>query len=381
MTLISKIRKVQQALSPYKPLVWVEVSKSAIIHNYKVFKNLAEPAGLAPVIKSNAYGHGLTNIAALLEPELPSFFAIDSLREALLLRGAGIKTKVLVMGFVNIENINNYKLKDVSIAITGLDQLREIASLLKHTQTFQIKLDTGLHRQGLLRNELPTAFKIIDMNPKIQIEGAFSHLADADSEDSVHAKKQIEEWNSGLAELEAHFGKLTYTHLAATAGSHYSGINANTLRLGIGLYGIDDPAEGSTLGLKPALELKTFITSLRDLQPGEFVGYNITFKAERLTKVATLPLGYNEGVDRRASNNGFVKIRDYLCPIIGRVSMNMISVDVTDVPEVAIEEIATVISGKSKDPNSVVNTASLLGTIQREVLVRIPAHLRRTMVK
>ena len=150
------------------------------------------------------------------------------------------------------------------------------------------------------------------------------------------------------------------------------------MRLGIGLYGMNVGIE--RLDLRPALEMRTRITSIHTLHAGESVGYNATFKAPQDMRVATIPVGYAEGVDRRLSSKGSILVRGTSCPIIGRVSMNITSLDISNVADVHVGDEVTVISPNAADPNGVEAIADLCGTIPYEILVHIPAHLRRVII-
>ena len=179
--------------------------------------------------------------------------------------------------------------------------------------------------------------------------------------------------------MRTSFPDLRYIHCSATAGSaHLPEMAGNVMRLGIGLYGFNVSTE--PLGLRPALEMRTSLTSVRALAPGEHVGYNATFETSVPATIASIPAGYYEGVDRRLSNKGVVLVRGVPCPIAGRVSMNITSIDVSAVPGARVGDAAIVISADPSAPNSVEAVAKACGTIPYEVLVHIPAHLRRAVV-
>jgi alanine racemase len=204
-------------------------------------------------------------------------------------------------------------------------------------------------------------------------------LADADGKDPDFTKSQIFGWNQAREKFKALFPEIKYWHLSNSAGTAFAGqINANVVRLGIALYGFDQ--SGKMPDLKPCLAMKTLVTGVKSIQPGDFVGYNITFRADSKMVVATLPVGYFEGVDRRLSNIGFVKIKGQFCKILGRVSMNLTVVDVTSVPDLKVGEEAVVISGEIEDKNSAIAAAKECNTIVYDILVRIPQHLRREVV-
>ncbi len=372
-----QLRHLRKRHSSYTPLIEVRVSKDAILHNLDVFRGLGKPS-VVPVLKSNAYGHGLIEVAEILDDQRLPFLCVDSYFEALILRNEGIQTPILFLGYTPLENILNNHLSDVAFGILSLEELAALAEGIRTPVNIHLKLDTGMHRHGVTPHDIDAAIAILKSHPSIVLEGVYSHFADADTADSVHAKKQIEAWNGTVARFKKEFPALRYTHLAATSGAYFNEkIDANVMRLGIGLYGFNVSLK--QLELRPALEMTARISSVRTIAAGEQVGYNATFTATEEMRVATIPVGYTEGLDRRLSSKGSVTVCSTSCPIIGRVSMNITSVDVSDVPDVRIDEPVTVISAKPSDPNSIESMARVCGTIPYELLVRIPAHLRRVV--
>ena len=379
MEFIDTLRRIQRRLSSHRPLVEVGISKANLLHNLRTYQERYQNVRIAPVLKSNAYGHDLGLIARLLDKEDIAFFMVDSLYEARKLRAAGVKTRILIMGYVRPLDPERSRLRDVDFAITDLEQLREISALLTRETRFHLKLDTGMHRQGILPADLPAAIDLIKQNPNLKLVGIASHLADADGEDDAFSKHQIETWNDAVSEIERSFPTIEYRHIAATKGIRFGeATRTNVARVGIGLYGFDTSHHGHA-EVRPVLELRSFITSIRDLPEGDHLGYNTTFTAIRPSRVATVPVGYYEGFDRRLSNNGSMLVNGVPCPVAGRVSMNMSSIDMTDVATASRGDIVTVLSRDPSAANSIQNLAALCGTIPYELLVHIPPHLRRTV--
>ena len=192
--------------------------------------------------------------------------------------------------------------------------------------------------------------------------------------------KQIEKWNYAADFFGKKFPSVKYFHASASGGLSYSSkIKANVMRLGIGLYGIK--TSESDPNILPALEMASVVSSLKTAQAGEFIGYGLTHKFTRETRIATIPAGYNEGIDRRLSNKGFVKIGDRFAPVIGRISMNITAVDVTDMPGVKYGDRVSIVSANPQDKNSAAGIAKACGTIPYEILVHIPEKLRRTVTE
>jgi alanine racemase len=445
------LKKIFAPRTNYQPLIEIRIFQDAILHNLKEYQNKYPNLRFAPVLKSNAYGHGLINIGKILDNQNLPFFMVDSFFEALQLRRENIKTKILILGYNRLNETIGGKLKNVSFGVIDFEQLKQIIAALKKPQTFHLKIDTGMHRQGILVEQVDEAIKLIKSNSNFILEGVCSHFATADDGDQSFVKQQIEIWNkitgkfknefpSSRRHSEAERGKaaaaeesqsakeilhasdalgaqddatsIKYFHVSNTAGTFYtSGLDVNVGRLGIGLYGINQsPFE--KLNLQPALEMVSIISSIKKIKSGEKVGYGITFTAPKDMVVATVPVGYNEGVDRRLSNIGFFKVADVDCPLVGRVSMNMSSIDVTGViPEalsaseklsgiqsqakvldpqadrmhlagmtqIKLEQEVQIISPNSTDKNSVENIAKLCNCLPYEVLVKIPSYLKRVI--
>lgn len=373
-------RKIRGARFDYEPLVKVQINQDNLLNNLNVCSRTADGVSIFPVLKSNAYGHGLVEVAKILEKTDVEKVVVDSFFEALILRNEGIKKPILVIGYSLIENILKNDLKDVTYTITDLQWLKTLAEDLIKKRKFNLKIDTGMHRQGIMMENIFEACDLVENNENIVLESICSHLADADNVDQVETKKQIDNWNVMVAIFKKRFAKLRHWHLTASEGLKLAGkINANSARLGLGLYGLKTDSR-NTLDLKPVLSMKTIVTSIREVEQGERIGYGFTFETNMRRKIATIPVGYYEGVDRRLSNKGFVKVNGFFCPIVGRVSMNIVSVDVTHLDKVAIGDEVEVISCSNKDKNSIEKIAKICETIPYEILVHIPSSLRREII-
>jgi alanine racemase len=388
------------------PLIVITISRQALLHNMAEFRRLAPDGRIAPVLKSNAYGHGLVITARALEKaddaspaniRIP-FFVIDSYFEARVLRRAGIRTPLLIIGYTPSETIIANRLKNVRFTVGSLETLRKLALAMRTDATtiIHLKIDTGMRRQGILPREINEALTIIaEINStgrKVVLEGCTTHFSDADNTDTTFTDQQIAEWNAAVEKVKSKFPSLTYWHASNTAGHGHPAILANVSRLGIGLYGIADGLGQhieKNLHLKPVLEMTTIISGVKHIKKGESVGYSRTYIAPRDMTIATIPVGYFEGVDRRLSNKGFIKIRnagkneDFFAPIIGRVSMNITIIDITEimrhVPQLGEGYPVTVISAAPEDKNSLASIARLCNTIPYEIVVHIPAHLKRIL--
>lgn len=388
MQLMRLLRWISKRRFPYEPLIAVFVSRGRLLRNLERFRKLAKGRLIAPVLKSNAYGHGLIEVAGILEGTagIP-FFVVDSYFEAVALRAQRIKTPLLIIGYNRPDTILCSNLRDVAFTVTSMETLKKLSRTEEYVR-IHLKIDTGMNRQGILPEEIPAAMDMMKENPLIQLDGICTHFSDADNSDESYTDGQIHIWNRAAKLIKANFPGMKHVHAANTDGSRFSpDIEANVIRLGIGLYGLsENPAyaggDGGSYGLEPALEMTTIMTGVKKIERDATVGYGNTFKAEKPMTLATVPVGYFEGLDRRISNKGALLVGPdrVPCPIVGRVSMNITTLDVSQVPDVAIGMPVVVMSNNPNDPNSMVALARACGTISYELAVKIPAHLKRIIV-
>ncbi len=363
------------------PLITVHIDEAALLHNLREYRQAYPDIQFAPVLKSNAYGHGLIPIAHILDsPNIP-FLIVDSYYETLTLRQNAIKSPILIIGYILPEIIKKSHLKNVYFTVTSLVQLQAINDSIRRPISIHLKIDTGMHRQGLLPTEIHQAITIIKKNSSLQLQGICSHLADADNKINTYNQAQLNQWEQSIPFFENAFPQLTYYHISASAGLiHTAKSHHNLARLGLGLYGISI-IENNKLSLKPVLSLTSIISGIKVIKKGDTVGYNNTFIAKNDMLIATIPAGYAEGVDRRLSNIGQVEIAGILCPIIGRISMNITTIDITHIPNIQIGDIVTLISNDNSSPISANAIAKMCDTIPYEILIHIPGYLRREIKK
>mgnify|MGYP001610472328 CR=1 FL=1 len=373
------LRYLRSERLSHKPLIEIFIYRNRLLHNLNQFRSVYPKIKITPVLKGNAYGHGLLQVARILDGKGVPFLCVDSYFEAVQLRKGGIRSPILVIGYTLPENIANNRLRDVAFSVMNLGELRALAQL-SVPAVIHLKLDTGMHRHGMLPEELNEALMILKGSKHLRLEGVFSHFADADTVDSELTRKQINVWNELVKKVRREMPAVSSFHIGATAGSFYTNeVTATHIRLGIGLYGFN-ASLNTRLELRPALEMKTILTSVRSIGPGERVGYNGTFTAEKTMKIASIPVGYAEGVDRRLSNKGYVSVKGIGCPIVGRVSMNITSIDVSAVPDPKVGDEVVVVSKESDDKNSIESMSRMCETISYELLARFPTTLRRTVV-
>ena len=355
---------------------WIELDQEAISRNIKIFRKLIGPkTKLWSVVKSNAYGHGLSVFAKLAEKAGVDGFCVDSLIEGLRLRKEGIKKPILVLGYTLLHRFGEAAAKGITITISN----RESLDALRRAQRkpfYHLKIDTGMHRQGFYPKEIPEIAEYLDKN----LSGVYSHFAAAksgsDSLQSSYTEKQFAEFKKAVSLLEkAGFTNMT-KHISATAGTlSDKKYRMDAVRIGIGLYGLWPSREmekkfSRKLKLKPVLSWRAIISEIKTAEPGGYIGYDLTEKVVKSTKYALLPIGYWHGVSRSLSGKGEVLINGKRARILGRVSMDMIVVDVSDI-NCKPGDIATIIGKSGKDELRAVDAAELSGTTHYEFLTRL----------
>ncbi len=370
---------LKHVLTSCQPLNTIEISQSRLLHNYHYLLSLRPTWKIAPVLKSNAYGHGLVQVAKILDLEHPPFFCVNSLYEGYELVKAGIKTPILIMGYVKPENVQVKKLP-FSYALYDRESAKALSQYQPGSKV-HIFVDTGMHREGIPVSHLRAFVRHLKLLPNIRIEGLMSHLAVAGKPKDLLTKKQLVEFEKAKNILREEGIVPTWIHLTASDGISNREILANTgnvARVGLALYGISYKQIDK---LQPVLTLTTTLVQIKSLHRGEKVGYDFTYTANSEMKIGVLPIGYNDGVDIRLSNKGFVYIGNVACKIVGRVSMNITTIDITDVKNPFVGQKVTVYSSNNQNKNSILQAARICGTIPYELLVHLASSTRRVVIK
>jgi alanine racemase len=359
----------------------IEVSRSAILHNFDHFKT--DGRDIIPVLKSNAYGHGIEQVAEILRARKFPYIAVDGYFEALRIRSVSSQP-VLVMGNIKPSNYQKIKIDNFSFVVHDIPTIRLLGSLGKSIKV-HLEINTGMNRYGIDPAELDGFLAELRSFPTLELEGVMSHLADADGETDTYTQSQIELFDATVEKILEQGISPRYIHLAQTAGSTHSPSRyANAMRLGIGLYGINPLTQANSRHaklrvLKPALTLKSTITKIIQLKKGDKVSYNGEFTAPAAMPMGVLALGYYEGVPRVFSNAGFVKYGSQMLPIIGRVCMNHCMVDLRGSKAQVGDEV-TILSAISGDPNAVQAVCDIFNLSNYELTTRLSLDVRRVIV-
>ena len=380
----SKLRRLQKNFQrKYDVYNRIEVSRSALLHNVGFFRQQTN-LQIIPVLKGNAYGHGIEQVATALKSERFPYIAVDGYFEALKVREHNSRQPILVMGMIKPQNFSKLRFRGLTFVVQDEATLAAIGKLRRPVK-IHLELNTGMNRYGILPDELDKYIALIKKYPKVHLEGVMAHLADpdADSSDTIDAATKL--FDKSVEKVLTAGLKPTIFHTAQSAGGPRAQSKyANTMRLGIGLYGINPfPATHklrSALRLRPALKLISTVSKIQQLEKGDKVSYNYTFTAPKAMRIGVLPLGYHEGVNRVLSSKGTVKVGSQLHPIVGRVCMNHTIIALED-DEIHAGDEVMVYSNHPADPNSIDNIAVQHGLFSYSLLTDLSPDVRRYLVK
>lgn len=374
------------------PKTWVEVSRSALISNAKAFKRRVKPGvAVMAVVKSNAYGHGLIEVAKTVQSHL-DWFGVDNVDEGLALKKAGIKKPILILGFTPSWRMKEAVQAGLRMTVSTVEQARAASAAAKAGKKayLHVKVETGTTRQGANLRDLPALAQVIKSSKRLVFEGLSTHYADIeDDSERSYAAGQLETFSDALDMLDAHGIVPPVKHTACTAAAAlYPDTHFDMVRVGIGLYGIwpsletriETEAKGLEFELVPVLSWKTLIAQVKDVKRGTPIGYGLTEKMPRDGKIAVLGVGYWDGYDRKLSSVGEVLVRGRKAKVMGRICMNMCMIDVTDIPGVNAEDEAMLLGTSGKLTVSAEDLAKKMETIAYETLTRINPLIKRELV-
>ena len=373
---------------------WIELDKNSIKNNLAQFRTLIpKKTKLCAVVKSNAYGHCLVDFSKEMEKCGADWLAVDSVVEGVRLREGGIKLPILVLGYTLPEKLHEAIDADLSLAIShfeGLEEIIKIAGEASRSPKIHVKVDTGMHRQGFMLGDISKVLKLLaEAKDSIEVEGLFTHFASAKNPAfPADTKKQLAEFQKWIESFKK--AKLDpIVHAAATAGtilfpeSHF-----DMVRIGIGLYGLwpsletkafaDKTNNQNGISLKPVLTWKTIVSEIKVLKDGGAVGYDFTETLPSGSKIAILPIGYWHGYPRSLSSIGKVLIGDTLAKVVGRVSMDMVIIDVTHIKNIKIGD-EVILIGTDKEPTAE-SIAITLGDSWYEIITRLNPLIKRFFV-
>ncbi len=364
--------------SRYTDRAWVEISLASLRHNaLAIQKALPDGCSMIAVVKANAYGHGDIEVSKALNHVGVQAFAVATIGEGIRLRKAGVRGEILVMGYTEparASELCRYRLSQTAADAQHAAELNGMGKKLK----VHIKVDTGMHRLGESYDHAEEIAQVFGYC-HLRVEGMFTHLCVCDStkpEDIAFTRLQIKQFYCLLDELKRGRIAIPPIHIQSSYGVlNYPELRCDCARIGIALYGASEKA-ALDVDLQPVLSLKARVVLMRSIAAGESVGYGCEFIAKRDMRMAVLPVGYRDGLPRNLEG-GCVLLKGCRAPIIGRICMDQLMIDVTDVPGVQRGDTATLIGRDGCDEISVPELAAKAGTIPNEVLSRLGSRLER----
>jgi len=376
------------------PLVWAEVDLKAIAHNIRELRRITNPkARFMAVVKANAYGHGIIEVARQSLENGAEALGVANIEEGIQIRKAGIDAPVLIFGYTPpayVKNLIEFALTQTVYSYETSEELSQGANAYGKKIKVHIKVDTGMGRLGILRgikdNSLSSLSEVesISRLPMLELEGIYTHFATADKSNRSYAGKQFEIFMDLLNQLRIAGLEISVTHAANSAAIiNMPETHLDMVRAGISIYGLytSEEVDKSIIKLKPAMELKTKIIHLKKVPAGFKVSYGITHETEKPTIIATVSIGYADGLNRLLSSNGRMLVCGHSAPIVGRICMDLTMLDVGEIPKVGMEEEVVVFGKQGNASISVDEIASTINTINYEVVSTIMERVPRIYLR
>ncbi len=369
---------------------WSEVNLDNIAHNVKEIRRITDKkAEIMGVVKADAYGHGVMEVARTLIENGVTRLAVSMLDEAIQLRKNGIGVPILILSYTDPRRAEEIILNDVTQTVFSHDlaeALSEAAVRLDKNVKIHIKIDSGMTRVGFMPgySAVKNVIKISKL-PKIIIEGLFTHFASADENDRSYTYMQFEKFMSIVSELNRIGIYIPVKHVCNSAGViEFPEMHLNMVRPGIALYGMypSDEVHKDRINLRPAMTLKANIILVKDVETDTCISYGRIFKTQRQSRIATLPIGYADGYTRLLTNKGKVLVNGQQVPIVGKICMDQCMIDVTDVQgEVNVGDEAVLFGSQNGSEIRIEDLAAKVGTINYEIACIIGKRIPRAYWK
>lgn len=352
-----------------KPLTWIELNKANLEHNVNLYRQwLPEQTSIAAVIKGNAYGHGLIEIAKLHEqnPNVTRLCVVNT-QEALQLKAAGITKTIFVMSYIN-SDLSQLVHQNIELAVYDLHTIQELNNIaIAHKTTFNVhlKVDTGLSRLGISPADTKFFIATITKLPGLKLHAIWSHLSSGNNQQTtLEQEDTLISCNSNNID----------THLTNSLGSMLSLNKAHTFaRIGLGLYGYHLDKK---IPLKPVLSLKSTIIHIRDVAKGCSIGYLQAYSVKQNMRIAIVSIGYNDGINPNLAGNGFIIIHGQLAPIIS-INMNLTTIDISNIKQCKTGDTATLLGQDGNELITAYDWQKILKTNIRETFCKLNSNLRR----
>jgi len=372
---------------------WVELDEQALISNIKTLRALSEGARFCAVVKANAYGHGMKEVAQIASRAGVSAFAVDELDDALELRALFPSALIVVIGYVMFHRFAEAIRENIELTVydrEGVLHAETIAASTASAARIHVKVETGTSRQGVLMDDLDDLLLEIGRSKHLVLSGLSTHFANIeDTANPEYASLQFSRFTEAVAAATRHGFSPEFIHCACSAAILlFPDTHGTLVRAGISLYGLwPTPMieelirkQNISCDLRPVLRWKTRIAQIKSLPTGTPISYGLTERLKQRSRIAVLPVGYWDGYDRRLSSVGEVLVGGHRCKVMGRVCMNMIMADISAVPKVEKEQVATLIGVDGRHEVTAAELARKCQTIPYEIIARINPLLPRVIV-
>lgn len=383
-------------MNPQIDLNKVEISREALTNNIRTFRSLVGDKILCPCVKANAYGHGLVECSRIFLEAGADWLSVNSLYEAVTLRDAGIDSPIYVLGYIPLDFLKKAVDLDLRMVVYNRETVEKLGEIGKKVR-IHLKVETGNNRQGIDIDKLVDFAKFANGFENIELEGLSTHFANIeDTTNHDFAGKQLVRFIEACKILDIAGIKIPIRHCANSAATIlFPETHFELVRVGIAAYGMwpsnetyvsfvqkqrEDSSPLRDLSLKPAFKWTSKIIQLKDISEGEYIGYGCTYRTTRKTRVAVIGTGYYDGYDRGVSNKAHVVVNGKRAPVLGRVCMNLIMADVSDVPAVSVEDDVVLIGTDGEETVSAELFAGWAGTINYEVTSRVNDRIPRIVV-
>ena len=359
------------SIVPGGVVTWAEIDLDAIAHNVQAIKEFVGPhVQIIASVKANAYGHGLRPVARAALEAGASQLAVHRIQAAIALREAGISAPILLMGHIPPSGVDLVLGHGITPTLVEWETANLISERADHPVNVHVKIDTGMSRYGLEPEKTVDFIRSVIRLPHLRVEGLFSHFAAADDPNLDFARRQWERFQAILQELDAAGFHIPQPHICNSAGlvampeAHLAAV-----RPGLLIYGMAPSLETlPPFELRRALTLKSMVTKVRDLQPGATISYGGTFTATRPMRAALVTMGYGDGYPRLISNRGEVLIRGQRAPVRGRICMDQMVVEVTDIPDAQVGDEVVAIGCQEGAEITAEEVAGWAQTINYEIV-------------
>jgi alanine racemase len=350
-------------------------------------KGPAVAPGIIAVVKANAYGHGAVRVAHALEEAGASWLAVADIEEGIELRKAGARARILIFGALSVsalEGVFDYDLTPTVASPAAGRALQAAAAARGARVNYHLKIDTGMHRLGFRHENLSWTLPELLVSPNLELEAVYTHFATADEPEHPLFEQQRVNFENACIALTSLGARPRYRHAANSAATlRDSRVWYDLVRPGLLLHGVVPPPLHSTMPLRAVMSLTSRVVAVKGIRAGESVGYGSRFTAGRPTTVAVIPAGYADGLDRRLENRGYVLIRGQRARVIGAVSMDMLTADVTDIGTVDPGDEVVFLGSQGAGAAQTLDAremASTISTIPYEILCRLGARVQRLYI-